>query len=1131
VPKAFWFFPFTFLALAGALEAQQLGIPVRGFLAAGGVKVAGATVRLAAAPTPEQRFEMAFGHVELAEVARTRSGGDGYFELAAPETGFYQLQVEAEGYLGADRWISALTASPDPVQVELIRSRRMVLTVLDPEGRPVAGVRSRLGFEREGAGRYPTWPLFRTTGEDGSLAMLVPEGQDAAVALAAPGFAVAMLRLPDGRAAIEARLERGRELTVEVADPRRRFLPGVAIFAPDALLEIGRTGRDGRAVLRVAEGQQRLGFSDAEGRYAIEAVPAALPAANPAPPAADPAAAAAAPPAERLLRIVLEDRPPIEGQVFELPYRVPLAGAWVALGGLPPVFAKSDRLGFFRLPRLPGRRHLLAAKEGFRSAHADVGALPVSIGMALEPAATVYGNLTDAGGTPVPAAWVTATTEAQVRSLRSGGRSRALTDRQGRYRIADLPAGESAEIEATSGQLATKVTIEPIPAGDSLRADLRLPPRVAWRCQVLDPQDQPVAGAELFAASPRLGARNLPLLDALRLARSGQAARLGATDGEGRLKTTELAAGTYDIAVRAAAFAPVWLRGVEVGRAAGGEPLDDGGGDPNAPVDETIVLEPLVAAFGRVLDENDSGLADAGVHVAFIDDSGAISRVGPESPPIAISDERGDFSFKAVAAGQRFNLVAGKDGYVSTQLNDLVLKEGGRPGEPFELRLARAGGIEGKVSSEGRPVASATLQVEPLDPPPRPGDMAWRTHVRADPEGAFAIGRLWPGRYRLEAEANGFQPWQSEIFEVAAGELKRLEVELLPAALVVGKVLLPSGEPVADAWLSLADNSTDRPYATALGGTDVLGQYRIENAKPGAGWMQVGSNRYRRQGRAVEVGPGVNEIDFVLETGSLELAGRVVDDDGQPVAGARVRLFGDGISREERSGSDGAVRFEQLDEGKYSIMTSAAGYLGGAVQLELTESMQDESWRMRTARSQIYGSVFGVDPGSVAAVRITVKHFAGDEGDVPVASLQGSGAAVAPDRQGRYVLDNLAAGKWLLIASLPNPQRVIKHVVEIGEGEEEKQQDLEFGSLDGPWVGILLSRGQPLAGHSFALLHPELGILLQSRVNGNRLELHAAAGRYQLLLSSSGPGPESKSLDIEIGAPSEQVIDLARPDS
>ena len=72
----------------------------------------------------------------------------------------------------------------------------------------------------------------------------------------------------------------------------------------------------------------------------------------------------------------------------------------------------------------------------------------------------------------------------------------------------------------------------------------------------------------------------------------------------------------------------------------------------------------------------------------------------------------------------------------------------------------------------------------------------------------------------------------------------------------------------------------------------------------------------------------------------------------------------------------------------------------------------------------------------------------------------------------------------MLIASLPNPQRVSEHVVEIGEGEEEKQQDLEFGGLAGPWVAILQSKGQPLAGHSFALIHSERGILLQARVNG-----------------------------------------------
>lgn len=1113
----------VFCLLLAALSAvpARAEVVVRGFLTAGGAKVAGAAVRLAAAPEAAQAFEMAFAHPSLKEVAAARSDRDGSFELAAPEQGFYQVQVDAEGYLGTDRWVPALGAAAAPVSIELIRGRPVRLRALGEDGQPVAGARLRLGFDKDGAGRYPTWPLFRETGADGRLSFLVPQGQDAAAVLAAPGYAVTVVALPAGRESVEARLERGLPLEVEVQDPRRRFLSGVAVFAPDTLQEIGRTGRDGKASVRIGAGQRSLGFADAEGRRAIEVLPpaAAAPAVSPAAPSLG--APGAGEPAARTLRVVLDDPQPVEGQVLDLPERLPLAGAWVYSWGSPPHFSRSDRNGYFTLLTSPFRRGVGASLDGYRSTFAEAGTPPFPLLLALEPAAAVSGRVTDAAGEPVAGAWVTATSESASRTLRFGGRSRALTDREGRYAIDDLATRETAEIEATHEQLKAKAALAPLAAGDTARVDLRLPRRESWRCRVVGPDEKPIAGAEVFVAAPRLGGR-LPPLDLARLEQAGLVRRLGATDGEGGLSTTELSAGRYDIAARATGYGFAWQRSVTVGagEAAAEEVAAEAGGAGEAA--ETIVLQPLVRAQGKVLDEGGAPVEGATLHLALGAEGGGFFRAGPESPPVATSGAGGEFSFADVSAGQRFNLIAGKDGYVSAQLADQVLAPPGREQPPLILRLGRAGTVAGLVASDGEPVVFANVQIHPLEPPPRSESITWGPVARTDAEGGFSIGRLWPGRYRLEVEANGFQSWSSDPFTVAAGERKQLDVELERGALVVGKVLLANGTPVPDAWVSLAENGSTRGVASrADRPTDVLGQYRIDSAKPGARWLEVTSDRYRRQGRAVDVAAGVNQLDFVLETGSLEIAGRVIDTEGQPIAGARVLLQGDSVFREEKSGPEGELRFADLDPGTFRLEPSAPGYLGEPQSLELESSRRGVVFRLREARSRIAGLVQGLDPAELSAVRIQVRPAGSPE----AASTNTAGAV--PDNRGRYAVEGLAAGTWLLSASLPAPHRLLIETVEIAEAQQEANRDLDFGRLAGPHTIRLLDNGQPLSGYFFTLSQADLGPLLQSRGQGDRIEIHADPGPYHLEVFAMSAPEKRKALEIEIGPPQDQTLDLA----
>ncbi len=189
-------------------------------------------------------------------------------------------------------------------------------------------------------------------------------------------------------------------------------------------------------------------------------------------------------------------------------------------------------------------------------------------------------------------------------------------------------------------------------------------------------------------------------------------------------------------------------------------------------------------------------------------------------------------------------------------------------GEPLRLELHRAGKLEGKVACAGQPVAGTVLEAEPEERAhSATGEGSMRSKGLSTASGSYSIGNMSPGRYRLVAHSPAFfQDWRSEPFELWSGESKVLDVELEKAVSVFGKVLLPNGEAVPGAFVSYGRSAEDSgKHFGRTPETDALGQYRLEKAGPGPGWLRVTSAGHPDLVRAVDLKDGVNEIDLVLE--------------------------------------------------------------------------------------------------------------------------------------------------------------------------------------------------------------------------------------------------------------------------
>ena len=142
---------------------------------------------------------------------------------------------------------------------------------------------------------------------------------------------------------------------------------------------------------------------------------------------------------------------------------------------------------------------------------------------------------------------------------------------------------------------------------------------------------------------------------------------------------------------------------------------------------------------------------------------------------------------------------------------------------------ATTGRIAGRVTVEGAntPVAGARIMLLPTARPTRPmgpmGSMGMPPQALTDQDGRFVFNRLAPGSYRLDVQKTGFAPLvgpgRAQTTQVSEGQTTVLALQLQKGAVITGKLLDASGEPVTD--------------------VRVMAMHRINGGPPGAGDLRM----------------------------------------------------------------------------------------------------------------------------------------------------------------------------------------------------------------------------------------------------------------------------------------------------
>ncbi len=643
---------------------------------------------------------------------------------------------------------------------------------------------------------------------------------------------------------------------------------------------------------------------------------------------------------------------------------------------------------------------------------------------------------------------------------------------------------------------------------EELVEDLRLEPPATLRGRIFDLASRdPVPGALVWEV------RGEPAV----------------TDGRGRYA---LELGAYRSRV-------VWAA------AAGYLPGDGAQRDPASGEGPAIALAPAAQLRGRVVDEERSPLPGVALELTLSPRGGRFGGNRPWERRSATSSRRGTFDLSGLAAGVAYRITATKPGFAPLEVEVGALEPAERrSGLEVVLRAGRR--AVGRVVDESdAPVAGAEVTLRA--PPPadaraaammmaRQGeDEAGGPATTTDAEGSFEIGDLAPGRYDLDVRARGFAPATVPGLRLdeEVGEADFGTVVLVPGAAIEGRVADPDGRPVAGAAVTVHAQREGlmglgaRPGPQGRVETGADGRFVVADllpdqpltlaiAKEGYGTEAIGSVR-----------PAADPIAVVLRPAG-RLSGRVVDSQGDAIAGAHVTAHPDHRSMASASGAmmqqfrptwaksdaDGRFLIEGVEPGTLTVSARAETYqqvmLSG---VELEPGTEREIEIVLEAGAVVEGRVTTADGLPVVGASIHVAPRRDAARGISGLRIAGGDSAMT-DAEGRYRVAGAPVGPASIQVFHNDRQRLTK-LIEVRPGGNVVDLVFEPGfevsgqvvDGDGNPVGGaalalqpgLSSAGLPGSGFNFEPSPPAV-----SGADGLFTLTDVAAGSYRLAASREG---------------------------
>lgn len=467
-----------------------------------------------------------------------------------------------------------------------------------------------------------------------------------------------------------------------------------------------------------------------------------------------------------------------------------------------------------------------------------------------------------------------------------------------------------------------------------------------------------------------------------------------------------------------------------------------------------VVLVPEMAVEGIVSDER--GLPLAGVRVSFArspDVIGAygLTGVAPPTGEVRTGGE-GRFRIGGLAEGALIDLRLEHPTHASVDLPRVAVSASTAPvWLPVEMKEALE--LEGRVVDEatGEGVDGVSLQL--LDR----SESRQLAFERTGPEGRFVLRGVASFDGILEVEALGYEPVRHELADEVDRRISAsdgLVLSLRRGQASVRGVVVASGAPVVGAVVRSATRESVI--------TDGAGRFQLSGLPTGQNMVFCWPSG-DASGRPIiwyrDIRPGINE--FVFDLTPVEIAGRVEDVRGLPVAGATVRVSRLlAPSEEARSAPDGSFRL-RVTPGRYRAAADADGYAATAQEIDVGSTEPAYVVLRLASARELRARVVGLAEEEEATVEVRVETAPLSPGGGRRLARSADSVRGAPV----FVTRDPPEGTVVVAARARSSDRMQRRVVEV-RSNGTTEVEIAFGDSEasGRLTGSITVDGQPLAG-------------------------------------------------------------------
>lgn len=517
------------------------------------------------------------------------------------------------------------------------------------------------------------------------------------------------------------------------------------------------------------------------------------------------------------------------------------------------------------------------------------------------------------------------------------------------------------------------------------------------------------------------------------------------------------------------------------------------------------------------------------------------SRTGPD----------GRFDFTNLEPRNAYALVVQHPSFARLELVTVPVGATGTFTEPT-IVLGHGAQLSGFVRDDaGKVIANATLLLD---------DARYQAALEPSPElltttsgsdGAYAFANIAPGNRILTASAEGFGTLTLKglTFE-AHSEPQTRDVVLRTAEAICGRVVGPSGEPIAGATLTAIGFNSMKHSVRAQTTSDANGEFCVGALLPGKYNLTARVHGYRFE-KSQQVNTNTDKVTLV-GVREAEVRGQVIEHaTGRPLANFGVRLRsayagnevsqaipGTGQAVTNANGEYVIAGVQPSGDATYFVEAWARGYAPARSREFAVEADRDVTGiDVRLGHGgKLRGRVVDANGAPLAGALVSPRDNAWLPNN-PFGGMFGAVESIAPDAvetltdaQGAFVLDNLGPQLYQLSISATGFASATRRDVVITLDQETDLGEVKL--LRGANLqGTLLDAGKPLVGGWIELASVDAEDTLVYRVKTGPLGAYAITnvvpGNYRLTGSAPGGVSANPFEDLVAARSAEQQVTVA----